>query len=76
MVLKGYVLKDDAGVLGIVPAAHADSGGEPQAWDYIRKNRILQTVYAEPDEDLVDFIIRINRLADRWRMRFEHQNTN
>lgn len=69
--IKGFVVRDQTdfgpGVVPIIPANHAKFNAEAMAWDYIRKNKVLQTFYAEADEDLFDFTLRVNAAADDWR---------
>lgn len=67
MLIRGYVLRDGAGIVAVIPASHRESGGEEMAWQYIKKNRVLQTLFIEPNEDLVDFIIRVDKVAKAWR---------
>lgn len=65
--LKGYVLQDESGILGIVPASQDSTSGAQMAMEYIRKNKVLEVLYAHADEDLIDFVIRVQKEADRYR---------
>lgn len=65
--LKGYVLQDGSGVLGIVPAGAGSDSGALMAMEYIKKNRVLKTLYADPEEDIIDFIVRVQKEADHYR---------
>ncbi len=76
MVIKGFVLKDKAGILPIVPAAHKEGLGQQLTWEYIRNNTVLQTIYAEAGEDLCDFILRVNEAAEAMSKRPEYQRLN
>lgn len=65
--LKGYVLQDESGVLGIVPAGAESLSGARMAMEYIRKNKVLKVLYAHTDEDIIDFIIRVQKEAGAYR---------
>lgn len=65
--LKGFVLQDQSGILGIVPAGAGSLSGAQMAMEYIRKNKVLKTLYANPDEDIIDFVIRVQKEADHYR---------
>ena len=76
MVVKGFVLKDKAGILPIVPAAHKEGLGQQLTWEYIKNNTVLQTIYLDPGEELVDFILRVHAAAEEWLKRPEYQRLN
>lgn len=65
--VKGFVIQDASGVVAIIPANHKDSKAQELAWDYIRKNKVLQTIWAEPLEELFDFTLRVDKAATEWR---------
>lgn len=67
MPLKGYLLQDESGVLGIVPAGAGSDSGAQMAMEYIRKNKVLKTLYADSGEDVIDFVIRVQKEADNYR---------
>lgn len=65
--LKGWVLQDESGILGIVPAGQGSDSGEVMAMEYIKKNKVLKVLYANADEDIIDFVIRVQKEADVYR---------
>lgn len=65
--LKGYVLQDESGILGIVPAGQGSDSGAQMAMEYIRKNKVLKVLYANADEDIINFVIRVQKEADNYR---------
>lgn len=65
--LKGYVLRDGAGICGIVPDSQGSEERCRSAWKYIRENKVLKTLYAEPGEDIIDFIVRVQEEAKKMR---------
>lgn len=65
--LKGYVLEDESGILGIVPASQGSTSGEQMAMKYIRKNKVLKVLYANADEDIIDFVVRVQKEANTYR---------
>lgn len=69
MVIKGYIVQDESGVLHLVPAGQPTEECQEKMMDYIRKNKVLQTVYAEPGEDWIDLAERLRVIAETWRKR-------
>lgn len=69
--LKGYVLRDGAGICGIVPNFQGNEDSCRSAWKYIRENKVLKTLYAEPGEDIIDFVIRVHEEAKKVRSAME-----
>lgn len=65
--IKGFVIKDASGVVAVIPANHKGSQAQELAWDYIRKNKVLQTLWPEPLEELFDFTLRVDAAATEWR---------
>lgn len=67
MPLKGYVLRDGAGILGMVPDFQGSEAANSSAWKYIKENKVLKVLYASSDEDIIDFVIRVQKEADIYR---------
>ena len=65
--LKGYVLRDGAGICGIVPDFQGSEEAGRSAWKYIRENKVLKTLYAEPGENIIDFVVRVQNEANKYR---------
>ena len=73
--LKGYIVQDESGVLYLVPAGQPSEESREEMMDYIRKNKVLQTVYANPGEDWVDLSERVRILAEAWKERLRKATT-
>ncbi len=71
MVIKGFVILDDAGVVGIVPAAQINDAAFLMAMEYIRKHKVLQTVVADPEEDPLDLTLRLQGYVKAWQKNLE-----
>lgn len=69
MVIKGFIVQDESGVLYLVPAGQPTEQGQKMMMDYIRKNRVLQEVYAADGEDWIELSERLRVLAETWKER-------
>jgi hypothetical protein len=68
----GYVVLDKAGVVAIFPDwTYDELLAAAYAASYAKRNTILETVEMARGEYVIEFKIRLNRLADEWRKKMK-----
>ncbi len=60
-MLQGYVLQDEAGILGVVPDAQPTEEGRKAAMNYVKKNKTLEVLDGLPDEDWIELTERVQK---------------
>ena len=64
----GYIVQDKAGIVAIFPDyANDELESAINAEIYAKNNRILETIEKKRDEDEIEFKIRLDNIAKKWR---------
>lgn len=67
--IRGYIIKDDAGIIAITPLFEKTILGQQMALDYIRKHTVLEILSMNENEDEIDFKIRLTAKVEYWKER-------
>ncbi|NQU84061.1 MAG: hypothetical protein HQ536_05120 [Parcubacteria group bacterium] len=65
-LVRGYVIKDETGILALVPLSYKNSH---QAVDYVRNHQVIETLTKRDDEDMLNFKFRLQERVAYWNTR-------
>lgn len=69
--VRGYVILDDSGIVGIVPMSYNDP---MPAVEYVRKHTVLKTLVKEDKEDMISFKLRLQEEVEKYRKSKKDKN--